>query len=119
MKQIDSYHEPRWERLRKQALVRDGYMDRYLSRFGKMRNAEVVHHIFPVREFPEYQYCLWNLISVTRATHNSFHNTNSDELSEVGQEVLRRLCRKMNIDVPEKYREKKEETKKIKYVHWY
>lgn len=94
-------------------------MDRWQSRYGKMRNAEVVHHIFPVKEFPEYQYCLWNLISVTRATHNSFHDKNNDELTETGQEVLRHLCKKRNMPIPEKYKTRKEETKKIKYLHWY
>ena len=119
LKQINSYHEPRWEKLRKQALIRDGYQDRYLSRYGKLRDAEVVHHIFPVREFPEYQYCLWNLISVTRSTHNSFHDTRTDELTEKGQEVLRRLCKRRNMDIPERYKPKKTEEKKIKYLHWY
>lgn len=118
MKQIDTYHEPRWEKLRKQALIRDGYMDRYLSRYGKMRDAEVVHHIFPVREFPEYQYCLWNLISVTRATHKSFHNT-EDELTDKGQEVLWRLCKARNMPIPEKYKPKPKETNKKKYDIWY
>lgn len=120
MKTINTYHEPKWENLRKQALIRDGYIDRYLMRFGKMRNADVVHHIFPVKEFPEYQYCLWNLISVTKGTHSSFHNSKTQELTEIGQDVLRRLCKKRNMPIPEKYKEKKEEKqRKIKYLHWY
>lgn len=119
MKEIKSYHEPRWERLRKSALRRDKYMDQYLLRYGKMKNAEIVHHIFPVKEFPEYQYEIWNLISVTRSTHNLFHDRVTDELTEQGQEVLRRLCRKRNMEVPYKYRANKKKTKKIKYLQMY
>lgn len=119
MKQINSYHEPRWERLRKQALKRDNYMDMYLKRYGKFKNAEIVHHIFPVSEYPEYQYELWNLISVTRSTHNLFHDRVTDELTEEGKEVLRRLCKKRNMEVPYKYRENVKKTKKIKYLQMY
>lgn len=83
-----------------------------------MKNADIVHHIFPVKEFPEYQYCLWNLISVSRSTHNLFHDRNSDELTEIGQEVLRRLCKQRNMEVPEKYKKKEKKYKK-KYLHLY
>lgn len=113
------YKDHKWENLRRQALHRDRYTDRYLARYGKMRSAEIVHHIFPVNEFPQYRYCLWNLISVTRATHNTFHDRDSNALTETGQEVLRRLCKKMNMEIPEQYREKKEEKHKIKYLHIY
>lgn len=118
MKQISNYHEPKWEALRKRALVRDKYIDRYQARYGKMRNADLVHHIFPVKEFPEYQYCLWNLISVSRSTHNLFHDRNTDELTEIGQEILRRLCKQRNMEVPEQYK-KKEKKHKKKYLHLY
>ena len=30
-------------------------MDQYLFRYGKFKQAELVHHIFPVEAFPEYQ----------------------------------------------------------------
>lgn len=117
---ISTYHEPKWESLRKQALRRDKYTDRYQARYGKYRNADVVHHIFPVREFPEYQYCLWNLISVSRSTHNMFHDRNTDELTEIGVEVLLRLCKQRNMEIPIKYRKTKtEEKRKIKYTEWY
>lgn len=113
------YDSKRWLALRKQALVRDKYTDRYQMRYGKMRNADIVHHIFPLKEFPEYGLCLWNLISVSKSTHNMFHDRNTDELTEIGQEVLRRLCKQRNMEVPQKYQVKKTEKKKIKYLEWY
>lgn len=101
------YDSPKWDHVRKSALRRDSYMDAYAKRYGKAKAAEIVHHIMPREEFPEYQYSLWNLISVTRVTHNSFHDRETDELTEAGRELLRSTCRKNGIEIPEKYREGK------------
>lgn len=95
-----TYKEPKWLKLRETALRRDKYIDQYLKRYGKIKQAEIVHHIFPVNDFPEYKYCLWNLISVSRATHNLFHNRDTDELTEIGKQLLIRTARKNNIDIP-------------------
>lgn len=113
------YDSKKWLSVRKQALCRDKYMDRYLARYGKMINADVVHHIFPLKEYPQYAYCLWNLISVSKSTHNTFHDRATDELTDTGKEVLRRLCKKRNMEIPDKYKEKVEKKCKLKYLHWY
>lgn len=83
-------------------------MDMESKRYGKVKQAEVVHHIFPKNDYPEYAYCLWNLISLSRKTHSEMHDTESDELSAKGRDLLRRTCRKRNMSVPERYREKKQ-----------
>lgn len=101
------YDRPKWIRTRNRALRRDSYCDVYLKRYGKIKAAEVVHHIFPRDEFPEYEYALWNLISVTRDTHNSFHDRDSDALTEKGRELLRSTARKNGVPIPDKYMEKK------------
>lgn len=103
MKKIETYKEPRWVKLRKTALARDKYTDQYWIRYGKMRNAEIVHHAFPVEDFPQYQYCLWNLVSVSRATHMMLHDRVNDELTDKGLEIMIRTARKNNIDVPYAY----------------
>ena len=103
------YESPKWQRLRARILRRDNYQDQELKRYGKIRQAEVVHHIFPKNDFPEYAYEPWNLISVSRATHNTFHDRDTDELTEKGIELLRRTCRKQGIPVPERYKEKKKQ----------
>ncbi|MFR3430829.1 MAG: hypothetical protein ACLTTH_12420 [Holdemanella porci] len=34
------------------------------KRYGRRVEAEVVHHIYPADEYPEYRFCDWNLISI-------------------------------------------------------
>lgn len=118
MKQIKTYKEPKWVRLRETALRRDKYTDQYLKRYGKNRQAEVVHHIFPVADFPEYQYELWNLISVTKSTHNSFHIRNSDDLSKKGKELLVYTATKNNIRIPYEYLDMKRPVKNVYYDYY-
>lgn len=104
---IETYSEPEWKALRKRILRRDQYLDQYLKRYGKLQNAEIVHHIFPVRDFPQYQLKEWNLISLSRATHNKMHDRDTDELTDIGKELLERTALKNNIDVPYWYVKKK------------
>lgn len=101
MKQIKTYDEPQWRRLRERALRRDGYLDQIEKRYGRYKPAEVVHHIFPVDKYPEYQYSLWNLISVTRATHNRLHERETQELSKDGWSLLVRTAQKNGVEVPQ------------------
>ena len=103
MKTIQTYKEPKWLKLRSSVLRRDQYKDQYLARYGKNKQAECVHHIFPVQDFPQYQYEMWNLISVTKSTHQSFHVRDTDKLSKRGIELLVYTASRNNIDVPEWY----------------
>lgn len=113
------YKSRRWERVRQQALRRDNYIDQELKRYGNIKQAELVHHIFPVEEYPEYAYCLWNLISITRATHKDFHDQNNDTLTSKGIDLLVRTCRKQGIEVPERYRNKQPKPKKRRTLGFY
>lgn len=101
MKPIRTYDEPRWKRLREKALKRDKYLDQIEKRYGRYKQAEVVHHIFPVSQFPEYQYELWNLISLTRATHNRMHVRESQELTKEGIDLLIRTAKKNGAEPPQ------------------
>lgn len=103
------YDSPKWVRLRKKILMRDNYQDQESKRYGKIKPADIVHHIFPKNEYPQYAYEPWNLISVSRVTHNTFHDRESDELTDKGIELLRRTCRKRNIPIPPKYAERKKQ----------
>lgn len=100
MKKIKTYDEPEWRKLREKALQRDKYMDQIDKRFGRYRDAEVVHHIFPVDQFPEYQYCLWNLISLTRANHNKMHVRGTQRLTKEGVDLLLKTAQKNGVEVP-------------------
>lgn len=99
----DFYADDKWKRKRLSVLKRDGYQDQVEKRYGKTREATIVHHIFPLDEYPEYKMADWNLISVSIATHNRLHDRETDELTEMGVELLRRTARRNNIPVPYKY----------------
>lgn len=101
--EMDIYKSQKWEAKRACILRRDEYKDQLLKRFGKLKQADRVHHIFPLGEFPEYAWDDWNLISVARSTHNELHDRNTDELTEKGAELLRRTARRQGIPIPEKY----------------
>lgn len=117
MKKIETYKEPKWTALRKSILVRDKYLDQYLKRYGKLKTADMVHHIFPVEYFPEYQYEPWNLISVSRSTHNLFHIRETNELTDVGMELLMRTARRQKIDVPKWFTAKRKKGQKYLYKY--
>ena len=55
----------RWKRLRNFVMARDGYRCQESLRFGKSVPAEMVHHIYPVREYPELEFVSWNTIKCT------------------------------------------------------
>ena len=97
------YESTRWKRVRAAVMRRDGYLCRVSIRYGRREPAELVHHIFPREEFPEYQWCMWNLISVTKSAHNKLHVRSTDELTKEGIELLRRTARKNGIKIPEQY----------------
>lgn len=84
------YKSKKWERLAASAMRRDKYQCQLTRRYGKIRQAEVVHHIYPVEDFPEYAYCLWNLISLTRAQHNTLHDRDHNTLTAAGVALMRR-----------------------------
>lgn len=107
------YKSSKWLSLRESILRRDKYLCQMSKRYGKFLQAEIVHHVFPRDEFPEYEYDPWNLISLTIAEHNRLHDRNTNELTERGIELLRRTALKNNIPIPEQYTH----TEKRQYKH--
>lgn len=87
------YRTTKWKRLRESILRRDGYMCQLSKRYGKRKQAEVVHHIFPREEYPQYQWESWNLISLTREQHNRLHDRITDELTSEGLALLKKTAR--------------------------
>lgn len=85
-----NYRSKRWERLSAAAMRRDGYRCQLSKRYGKAVQAEVVHHIYPADEYPEYSYQLWNLISLSREMHNTLHDRTRGVLTEAGVALMRR-----------------------------
>lgn len=74
----------RWRHLRQQALRRDGYRCREAARYGRIEEAQVVHHIWPAEDYPEYAYCLWNLVSLSKSAHDALHDRTTGNLTAAG-----------------------------------
>ncbi len=84
------YNSPKWRRKRLKILRLDGYKCRVAAMFGRTEEAVVVHHIYPAEIYPEYAYCDWNLISVSKASHNKLENRNTKELTDLGLQLMER-----------------------------
>lgn len=105
MKQTDKFYlSNRWKTKRSRILRRDNYLCQLSRRYGKMRPADTVHHIFPREDFPEYALADWNLISVCGAEHDRLHDRGSGKLTAYGMELLRRTARRNRIEIPDMYR---------------
>lgn len=87
---INIYNTKRWEQKRTHILRRDGYLCQESKRYGKRVDANTVHHIYPVEEYPEYAWCDWNLISLSDKVHNSMHDRITGKLTALGEELKRR-----------------------------
>lgn len=88
-----NYKSKRWLKLRERALKRDGYMCQIAKRYGRHVEATTVHHIFPSETYPEYQWELWNLISLSHEAHNAMHVRDGHELTVEGLKLQERLIR--------------------------
>ena len=83
------YRTERWRRLREKVLRRDGYLSREARRYGRRVPAEIVHHVYPAEEYPDYAWAAWNLISITQDEHRAMHNADGS-LTELGESWVRR-----------------------------
>ena len=80
-------------------LRRDKYQCQISKRYGKRVEANTVHHIFPRDAYPEYEWKMWNLISVSQEAHNELHDRNTGALSGKGIELLIRTARYRNMNI--------------------
>ena len=83
------YSGSKWKRKQKHILRMDGYKDRIAAMFGRTEEATIVHHIYPAKSYPEYEWCDWNLISVSKKTHNKLENRNTGKLTKLGFDLMR------------------------------
>lgn len=74
----------RWWHLRELALRRDKHRCRDAARYGRNVQADVVHHIWPAEEYPEFAYCLWNLLSLSAKAHDEMHDRTTRALTPKG-----------------------------------
>ena len=78
-------------------MARDGYRCQESARYGKNVPANTVHHIFPRETYPQYQWCAWNLISLSASVHDEMHDRNTGGLTAKGRDLMERTARKRNI----------------------
>ena len=93
------YRSKRWLHLREVVLRRDSYLDQLELRAGRRVDAQTVHHIFPLEKYPQYKWQPWNLISVSRESHELLHNRITGQLSAAGERLLRETAQRQGIRV--------------------
>lgn len=99
MKQTDPFYlTTRWKHLREAVLRRDQYICQECKRYGKRREAALVHHAVPRRNFPELEWSPWNLISLCPICHEKMHLRASEDLSLTGIALARRMLKKAGKD---------------------
>lgn len=86
-----------WKSMRQRILERDKHLDQIRWRYGKKVPAQVVHHILPREYFPEYRLVPWNLISLSKETHDAMHDRLAHRLTDDGWNLLERTLRRNNI----------------------
>lgn len=69
----DFYRSRKWERKRLAILRRDGYQCQECRRYGRIRQASVVHHREPLEERPDLALADANLVSLCADCHNKAH----------------------------------------------
>jgi 5-methylcytosine-specific restriction endonuclease McrA len=84
------YETTRWRKKREHILKRDKYQCQHYKRYGKNIDANTVHHIYPVSEYPEYTWCDWNLISLSQQAHDMMHDRVTGKLTALGEELKRK-----------------------------
>lgn len=90
---VNIYLSKRWVNKRKHILKRDGWLDQVALRDGVKLEADTVHHILPREQWPAYQWCDWNLISVNgRITHKGrLHEKYTGKLTKLGKQLAREV----------------------------
>ena len=80
----------RWREKSQKILRRDRYIDQYIFKTtGRIKEANLVHHILPREKFPQYTFEDWNLISVSFNTHMKIlHNPYTGELTKKGKQLM-------------------------------
>ena len=92
---MNIYKTKRWIKKRGIILRRDEYLCRHCKRFGNRTPATLVHHIFPLNDYPQYAFNTDNLLSVCNKCHEKFHDRITDVLTATGQEWVERMRSKI------------------------
>lgn len=67
------YDSPQWRHKRELILRRDNYLCQECKRYGRIRQANTVHHIQHLEERPDLAFVNSNLVSLCLPCHNKAH----------------------------------------------
>ncbi|MCK1257209.1 HNH endonuclease [Streptococcus uberis] len=70
----------KWAKFRDRVMRDHDYLCQESLRYGISVQAEMVHHIYPVSEYPELEFVSWNCLPLTNKKHNTFHDRNNDKI---------------------------------------
>lgn len=73
----------KWIKFRDRIMREHDYLCQESLRYGRRVQAEMVHHIYPVSEYPELEFEKWNCLPILNKIHNTFHDRTNDKI--VGQ----------------------------------
>lgn len=94
----DFYNSRTWKQKRLHILRRDGWVDQVALRDGVKIEAELVHHILPREEYPQYELKDWNLISVSKETHKQrLHEKYTGKLTRLGKRLMTETAMKNGV----------------------
>ena len=79
-----SLKSKKWEKFRDKIMRKFDYLCQESLRYGISVAAEMVHHIFPVSEYPELEFVEWNCLPLTNKKHNTFHDRKNDKIINQG-----------------------------------
>ncbi|AMB94909.1 HNH endonuclease [Aerococcus sp. UMB8608] len=81
MKKVNPfYRTAKWQKKRELTLRRYNYLSAEAKQFGRHEPAEMIHHIYPLSEYPELALVDWNLLPLTNKEHNGFHDRKTDKI---------------------------------------
>ncbi len=73
MDKDEFYSSGKWKAKQKKILRRDGYQCQICKRYGRLTEAELVHHIIEYEDDPSLGLVDSNLVSLCRKCHNKVH----------------------------------------------
>ncbi|MEH7462762.1 HNH endonuclease [Bacillus thuringiensis] len=80
------YKSTRWKNKRLRILKCDLHQCQECKRYGRNEEATTVHHINPLRMYPEIRLESWNLVSLCGNCHEKMHDRQSDTLTDLGKQ---------------------------------
>ncbi|MGM0284879.1 MULTISPECIES: HNH endonuclease [unclassified Enterococcus] len=90
------YKSKKWLKKKSVILRKYEYECQESKRYGINVKAEMVHHIYPRKQYPELALVDWNLLPLTNKMHNSFHDRENDSI--IGQGIYWQRKRRKEFD---------------------